>query len=71
MEYQKMTNLFDNTANQPPLFRANTCVEINGDSRGTYNTNSQIKFKNTKLKSSLSNYSDAYILVKTPLIVTR
>ena len=66
-----MTNLFDNTANQPPLFRANTCVEINGDSHGTYNTNSQIKFKNTKLKSSLSNYSDAYILVKTPIIVTR
>ena len=71
MEYQKITNLFDNTANQPSLFRANTCVEINGDSRGTYNTNSQIKFKNTKLKSSLSNYSDAYILVKTPIIVTR
>ena len=66
MEYQKITNLFDNTPS-----RANTWVEINGDSRGTYNTNSQIRFKNTKLKSSLSNYSDAYILVKTPIIVTR
>ena len=32
--------------------------------RGTYNTNSQIEFKNSMLKSSLCNYSDAYILVK-------
>ena len=28
-----------------------------------YNTNSQIKFKNLILKSSLSDYSDAYILL--------
>ena len=30
----------------------------------TYNTNSQIKFKNSVLKSSLYDCSDAYILVK-------
>ena len=29
-----------------------------------YNTNSQIKFKTTTLKSSLYDYSDAYILMK-------
>ena len=29
-----------------------------------YNVNSQIKFKTTMLKSSLCDYSDAYILVK-------
>ena len=29
-----------------------------------YNANSQIKFKTTMLKSSLCDYSDAYILVK-------
>ena len=32
--------------------------------RGTHNINSQIKFKTTMLKSSLGDYSDAYILVK-------
>ena len=32
--------------------------------RGTYTTTSQIEFKNSMLKSSLCNYSDAYILVK-------
>ena len=39
-------------------------VEINDDARGTYNINSQIKFKTTMLKSSLYDYSDVYILVK-------
>ena len=39
-------------------------VEINDESRGAYNVNSQIKFKTTMLKSSLCDYSDAYILVK-------
>ena len=36
-------------------------VQINDDSRGTYNTNSQIKFKISMLKSSLCDYSDAYM----------
>ena len=39
------------------------CVEINDDSRGTYNANSQTKFKSSMLKSSLCGYSVAYILV--------
>ena len=38
-------------------------MEINDDAHGTYNTNSQIKFKTSMLKSSLCDYSDAYILV--------
>ena len=43
MEYQKIINLLDNTPNQPTKFRTKVWVDINGDSRGTYNTNSQIK----------------------------
>ena len=34
------------------------------DTRGTYYTHSQIKLKTTMLKSSLYDYSDAYILEK-------
>ena len=45
MEYQKTINLLDNTPNQPSKFRTKNWVEINDDLRGTYNTNSQIKFK--------------------------
>ena len=32
--------------------------------------NSQIKFKTTMLKSSLHDYSDAYILVKGKIVIT-
>ena len=45
MEYQKIINLLDNTPVQPSTFRTKKWVEINDDSRGTYNTNSQIKLK--------------------------
>ena len=43
MEYQKIINLLDNTSNQPSTLRTKNWVEINDESRGTYNTNSQIK----------------------------
>ena len=43
-------------------------VEINDEERGKYNTNSQIKFKTSLLRSSLCNYSDAYILVSGTII---
>ena len=56
MEYQKRTNLIDDdTLNQPSKFRARNWVEINDESRGAYNVNSQFKFKTTMLKSSLCN----------------
>ena len=69
MEYQKIANLIDDTPNQPSKFRTKNLVEINDESRGAYNVNSQIKFKNTILKSSLCDYSDAYILVKGTISV--
>ena len=52
MEYQKIANLIDDASNQPSKFRTKNWVEINDGSRGTYNANSQIKFKITMLKSS-------------------
>ena len=45
-------------------------IKINDQSRGVYNINSDIRFKTTLLKSSLCNYSDAYILVKEKITVT-
>ena len=70
MEYQKIANLIDgNTLNQPSKFRTRNWIEINDESRGAYNVNSQIKFKTTMLKSSLCDYSDAYILVKGTISV--
>ena len=69
MEYQKIANLIDDTSNQPSKFRRRNWVEINDESRVTYNVGSQIKFKTTMLKSSLCDYSDAYILVKGTISV--
>ena len=70
MEYQKIANLIDdNTLNQPSKFRTRNWTEISDESRGAYNVNSQIKFKTTILKSSLCDYSDAYILVKGTITV--
>ena len=67
MEYQKIANLIDDASNQSYKFRTKNLVEINDESRGTYNINSQIKFKTTMLKSSLCDYSNAYILVKATI----
>ena len=64
MEYYKKINLLDNTSNQPTKFRTKNWVVINGESRGTYNTNRQIKSKTAMLKYSLYDYSDVYILAK-------
>ena len=69
MEYQKITNLIDDASNQPSKFRTKNWVEINDESRGTCNVNSQIKFKAAMLKSSLRDYTDAYILVKGTITV--
>ena len=69
MEYQKTANLIDDTSNQPSKFRARNWVEINDESRGAYNVNSQIKFKTTMLKSSLCDYSDGYILVRGKITI--
>ena len=52
MEYQKIANLIDDASNLPSKLRTKNWVEINDESRGTYNINSQIKFKTTMLKSS-------------------
>ena len=70
MGYQKIIQLLHNTPNQPTKFRTKTWIEINNDSRGTYNTNSQTKFKTLMLRSSLCDYSDAYILLSETRTIT-
>ena len=55
MNNQKITNLIDDTSNQPSKFRARNCFEINDETT---------MIKTTMLKSRLCGYSDAYALVK-------
>ena len=68
MEYQKITNLLDYTQNQPSKFKTKKFGRNKCDSRGTYSPGSKIKFNSSVSKSSLWNYSDAYILVKGALL---
>ena len=69
MEYQKIADLLNDGSNQPSKFRTRNWVEINDEARGTYPPNKQIKFKTSMLRSSLCDYSDAYILVKGNITV--
>ena len=61
----ELANLLDDASNQPKNW-----VEINDESRGTYNVNRQINFKTAMLKSALCDYSDAYIHVKGKVTIT-
>ena len=70
MEYQKNHKL-DNAPNWPSKFGTRKWIKINDFPRRTYNTNSQIEFKTTMLKSNLYDYNDAYILVKESITVVR
>ena len=62
--------MLGNASIKSPKFRTNW-VEMNDDSSGTYNSNSQIKYKASMLKSSLCDYSDAYILVNETITIKR
>ena len=70
MENQKMINLLGNAQNQPSKFRKINRIEIDDDIWETFNTNSQITFKTLMLKSSLCDYSDAYILLSRTITIT-
>ena len=52
IEYQKIVNFLDKKSNQPSKFRTKNWIGINDQSRATYNTNSDIRFKTAVLKFS-------------------
>ena len=56
--------MLNDASNKPFKFRTRNWIEINDDIRGACTPNKQIWFKTTMLRSSLSDYSDAYIIVK-------
>ena len=70
MEYRKIIKLLENAPNQASKFRTKNWVEINDETRGTYTTNSQIKFKTSMLRSRLRDHSNAYMLVNATITLT-
>ena len=72
MEHDKINNLLlseDNENEVLSTFVATEYVRINS-LLNTYKENKSIRFKTPMLRSSLSDYSDAYILVKGTITVT-
>ena len=61
--------MLNDESNKPSKFRTRNWVEINDEARGTYSPNKQIKFKTSMLRSSLCDYSDAYIPFKGNITV--
>ena len=45
IDEMRFINFLDNTPSQPTKFRTKNWIEINDDACGTYNKDSQIKFK--------------------------
>ena len=72
MEYDKINNLLlseDNESEKLSKFVTREYVKVNSLSNA-YNENKSIRFKTPMLRSSLCDYSDAYILVKGTITVT-
>ena len=65
MEYQKIPNLLGKMPDKVPRFPTKKWIEVSDQSGRAYNTNKQIRFKTSMLRSNdLCNYSDAYIVIK-------
>ena len=62
-----LIELLDDTTDQPSKFRTRNWVEVNDESRGTYNANIETEFTTSMIRSSLCDYSDAYIHVNINL----
>ena len=73
MEFQKIPNFLDTTSDDKdlPKFVTKKLVEFYDQSGGNYNVNKEIRIKTSMLRSDLCDFSDAYIVVKGNITVTK
>ena len=74
MEYQKITNLLDTTLDEVPRFITKNWVEVHDQSVSAddrYKPTKQIRFKTSMLRSDFCDYSDACIVVKGDITLTK
>ena len=71
MEFQKIVNFLDPTFDNKdlPKFVTKKWIEFYDQSRENYDINKDIRIKTSMLRSDLSNFSDAHIVVKGNIIV--
>ena len=72
MEYQKITNLLSTTSDNVPRFITKKWIEVHDQSgNDRYNPSKQIRFKTSMLRSNLCDFSDAYIVFKGDITLTK
>ena len=73
MEYQKITSLLGTTSDNVPRFITKKWIEVHDQSGSAedYKPSKQIRFKTSVLRSDLCDYSDAYIVVKGDITLTK
>ena len=67
MEYQKITNLLGTTPDELPRFIAKKWIEVHyqlGNAENRYKPSKQRRFKTSMLRSDVSDFSDACVVVK-------
>ena len=70
----KFTNLLGTTVDEISRFITKNWVEVHDQSSSAddrYKPNKQIRFKTSMLRSDLCDYSDAYIVVKGDITLTK
>ena len=72
MEFQKIVNFLDTTSDDEDLQRFVTkkWIQVYDQSGVNYDINKEIRIKTSMLRSDLSNFSDAYIVVTGTITVT-
>ena len=73
MKFQKIVNFLDTTSDNKdlPKFVTKKWIEIYDQSQRNYDVNKEIRIKASMLRSDLCDFSDAYIVVKGNITVTK
>ena len=73
MEFQKIKNFIGTTSDNKdlPTFVTKKWIEVYYQSEGNYNLNKEIRIKKSILRSDLCDFSDAYVVVKGNIFVTK
>ena len=73
MEFQKITNFLDITSDNKdlPKFVTKKWIEVYDQWEGNYNVNKVFRIKKSMSRSDLCDFSDAYIIVKENITVTK
>ena len=74
MEYQKITNLLGTTLDEVPRFITKKWVEVydqSGSAEDRYKPSKQVRFQTSVLRSDLRDFSDAYIVAKGTITLTK